>query len=66
MKKGDRIELIAMPDDPCPIESGTRGTIEDVIEMGYKFGKQVQVKWDNGRSLSLCIPPDIVRVIPTP
>ncbi|HEY5139139.1 MAG TPA: hypothetical protein VIJ25_07475 [Methylococcales bacterium] len=27
MKVGDRVEMISMPEDPNPIEVGTKGTI---------------------------------------
>lgn len=65
-KVGDRIELIYMPDDPCPIEPGTTGTVTRVGEMlmyGPKPCRQVSVDWDAPRSLTLCIPPDQIRVI---
>lgn len=66
MKKGDRIELVNMSDDPNPIPVGTKGTIERVNPV--EFGKndkftQVVVKWDNGRTLMLCIPPDEAKII---
>jgi hypothetical protein len=60
MKVGDRIMLIEMPEDPCPIDPGSRGTIESIATFDHWF--QVQVKWDNGRTLSLCVPPDRVVV----
>jgi hypothetical protein len=66
MKVGDRIELIAMPDDLNPIPAGTRGTIEHINTVEFsktdKF-TQVHAQWDNGRTLMLSIPPDKVRVI---
>ncbi|HIT34863.1 MAG TPA: DUF4314 domain-containing protein [Candidatus Faecousia intestinigallinarum] len=45
---GTRLELIAMGDDPHPIEAGTRGTI-----LGVDDAEQILMRWDNGRSLSL-------------
>jgi hypothetical protein len=41
-----------MPDDPCPIEVGTEGT---VVGIGAKLqGRtQIDVEWDNGRTLFL-------------
>ena len=64
MKKGDRVELVLMLLDPDPIPEGTFGTVQDVIsfEAPYAYD-QVSVEWDNGRTLSLVIPPDIVRVL---
>jgi hypothetical protein len=61
LKKDDRVELLEMPDDPDPVPIGTKGTIESVDEL-YNF-TQVSVRWDNGRSLMLSIPPDQVRVL---
>jgi len=39
-----------MPNDPDPIPVGTAGTVNAVI--GGPFG-QIQVTWDNGRTLAL-------------
>ena len=44
---GKRIKMISM-DDPDPIESGTMGTVIKLDGAG-----QIQVKWDNGRTLSV-------------
>ena len=64
MKVGDRIELLAMPDDPCPIEPGSLGTVTAMQELNFgKRNTQVSVEWDNGRKLMLVIPPDRVRVL---
>ena len=46
--EGKRIELIEMPEDPNPVEPGTKGTVDMVDGMG-----QLCVSWDNGRTLSL-------------
>lgn len=45
---GTRIVLNFMGDDPNPIESGTRGTVEFVDDIGT-----VHCEFDNGRRLSL-------------
>lgn len=60
-EKDDRIELVQMGDDPHPIPVGTKGT---VTALGY-FQKafQIEVKWDNGRSLALVCPPDTFKII---
>ena len=66
LRPGDRIELLAMPEDPYPIERGSLGTVEDVHDLPFldcQSRTQVWVKWDSGRSLSLIMPPDQVRVL---
>lgn len=65
-KIGDRIRLIVMGDDPCPIPAGTTGTItsiQDVSKIMRKPDVQVGVKWDIQRSLSLIWPVDKFEVI---
>ena len=64
---GDRIELVAMPDDPDPIFVGEQGTVDDVQDLS-DFSKekecyQISVKWDSGRTLSLMAPPDQFRIL---
>lgn len=44
---GTRICLDHM-EDLCPVESGTKGTIIGVDDIG-----SIMVKWDNGRTLNL-------------
>lgn len=54
--EGDRIVLDAMPDDPDPVRRGERGVVlwvEPVLNCWH-----VGVRWDNGRTLALCMPPD--------
>lgn len=60
IRKGDRIRLLSMPDDPDPIAVGATGTIESVTE--GPLG-QVHVRWDSGRSLSLIPGVDRFEVI---
>lgn len=55
---GTRIELISMEDPYSPIESGTKGTVVHVDDMGT-----LHMKWDNGRSLGLIPGEDSFRVI---
>ena len=45
---GTRIVLDQMGDDPCPIESGTKGTVLHVDDIGT-----VHCVFDNGRQLGL-------------
>lgn len=60
-KPGDRIKLLSMGNDPDPIPYGTLGTVQRVVDLswGGKNEWQVQVDWDNGRTLSLVCPPDL-------
>jgi len=63
LSAGDRIELLAMPDDPNPVPVGTKGTVEWVndVDLGGERFTQAGVRWENGSSLMLSIPPDRVR-----
>lgn len=65
MKVGDRIELVSMPNDPCAVPAGSKGTVRRIahIPMGSDPFTQVGVDWDNGRTLNVVMPPDSVRVI---
>ena len=46
--KGTRVYLLSMIDPHDPVPSGTRGTVEKVDDAG-----QLQMAWDNGRTLAL-------------
>lgn len=67
--KGDRVRLVSMVDDPDPIEPGSEGLVLHTTELHFRGEppqEQVSVSWDNGRSLSCVVPPDVlVRVDPT-
>jgi hypothetical protein len=56
---GTRIELLTMPNDPCPIEAGARGT----VLRDWSNESQVNVRWDNGRSLFLIPGVDTYTVV---
>ena len=56
--KGTRICLDSMENDPFPIPSGSRGTVQFVDDAG-----QLIMKWDNGSSLSLIPGEDRFHVI---
>ena len=58
LKTGDRVRLVSMTDDPDPIAAGALGTVVGVYPQ--TDWTQVEVDWDNGRSLMLSIPPDRV------
>ena len=59
-REGDRIRLVAMPDDPDPIPTGEIGTVVGVQRHGEgrEASVQIDVSWDNGRTLMLVSPPD--------
>jgi len=46
--RGKRIRLIEMTNDPCPIQSGSEGTIIWVDDAGT-----IHVHWDDGRTLGV-------------
>lgn len=58
-KPGDRVRLLSMVDDPDPISAGMAGTV--LKPYPQRDLLQLDVAWDNGRSLMLCIPPDRVE-----
>jgi len=47
---GTKVRLIAMPDDPRPIDPGTCGVVRSVDDIGT-----IHVEWENGRFLGLCL-----------
>ena len=47
---GDRIRLLAMPNDPDPIPPGSTGTVVSATTGAFA---QIEVDWDNGRTLAL-------------
>lgn len=54
VKLGDRIRLLSMPNDPCPIEPGAEGVVAWLGErLTNPELQQVGVLWDNGRQLIL-------------
>lgn len=64
LEAGDRIRLILMADDPDPIAAGTSGAVASMYSHGD--WTQVDIEWDNGRSLMLTFPPDVVERIEPP
>jgi hypothetical protein len=62
---GERIRLVAMTDDPDPIPPGTTGTVRFIRQCGAGRDSwfQVDVAWDNGRTLMLVVPPDQFDVV---
>jgi len=63
-RPGDRIRLLAMHDDPDPIPVGQVGTVDGVARHGGKDAwDQIDVAWDNGRTLMLVWPPDRFEIV---
>ena len=61
VKAGDRVKMTGvMRDDPAPMEIGAEGTVREVF--GERSITQIDVDWDNGRSLML-LPNDPFQVI---
>ena len=61
---GDRIRLVAMKDDPDPIQAGQTGTVVDIRRYERQQPwHQIDVAWDNGRTLMLVSPPDLFEII---
>ena len=60
---GDRVRLIAMPDDPCPIEAGDTGEVVYMARGIHPGSIQIGVRWDSGRTLSMIHPVDTFAVI---
>jgi len=64
-REGDRVRLLAMRDDPDPIEVGQLGTVGSVTRhgAGQDVWHQIDVAWDNGRTLMLVSPPDRFEIV---
>jgi len=61
---GDRIRLVAMPNDPTPQQVGELGTVTGCRRNGGDDDWfQIDVAWDNGRSLMLASPPDEFKIV---
>ena len=62
---GDRIRLLEMNDDPSPVSVGQEGTVVGIHRIGEDpdAWHQIDVAWDNGRTLMLVSPPDRFEVI---
>ena len=67
-RPGDRIRLVAMQDDPDPVRAGETGTVVSVggpHRWGSRTWHQIDVDWDNGRTLMLASPPDEFEILPS-
>lgn len=56
--KGTRVEVVRMGDDPRPIPSGTRGTVDVVDDIGT-----IHCIFDNGRRLGLIPSEDVFKKV---
>lgn len=66
VSKGDRVKLLAMPNDINPVPSGTLGTVTGFhIDHTTDDGRfsQIWVKWDNGSVLNLLPHVDVWEVV---
>ena len=61
LKVGDRIRLISMPDDADPIPAGTMGVVTEIHI--HSDWTQLEVSWENGRTLMLVSTPDQFEII---
>jgi hypothetical protein len=61
---GDRVRLVAMQDDPDPIQVGQTGTVVRVHRVDDDpVWHQIDIAWDNGRTLMLVSPPDLFEIV---
>ena len=58
---GARVRVLAM-NDPEGVPRGTLGTIINTTDMGTWM--RIAVRWDNGSTLALAVPPDQFEVVP--
>jgi len=57
----DRIVMISMKNDPDPIRPGTKGTVSRISSTCTPGEVQLGVKWDNGRTLAVLLPVDLIE-----
>lgn len=59
VKKGERIVMIYMANEPRPIQRGEQGTVVHVDDAG-----SIHVDWDNGRRLAVIPEVDQFVILP--
>lgn len=57
-RPGDRIQMVECQDRHAPIMPGEKGTIDRIDDMGT-----LHMRWDNGRTLGVCLDEDEVRKV---
>lgn len=57
VKIGDRVVCIQMQGDNDSVPIGTKGTVQKISK--DPWGNQIEVKWDNGSTLSLLDDADV-------
>ena len=62
-RRGDRIRLLEMRNDADTIPAGQVGTVLAVRHCEQDTWLQIDVAWDNGRTLMLVVPPDRYELI---
>lgn len=63
-REGQRVRLLAMPNDPAPQDTGAEGTVVFSTFLDWPTPyEQVHIMWDNGRTISCVVPPDELQVI---
>lgn len=62
---GDVIEMVEMPDDPNPIEPGTKGVVRRINTQyfGGQPEEHLQIRWENGRTLKVILPHDKIKIV---
>lgn len=58
-RPGDRVQMVERNDPYAPILPGEKGAIAHIDDAGT-----LHMKWDNGRTLGVCLEEDTVRKVP--
>lgn len=57
-RPGDRLRMVRCADPYRPVPAGTEGIVEFIDDMGT-----LHMRWDNGRTLGVCLEEDEVERI---
>ena len=58
-RPGDRVQMVERNDPYAPILPGEKGAIAHIDDAGT-----LRMRWDDGRTLGVCLEEDIVRKVP--